>query len=563
MTDFSTVVPSRSVKFNRAGDEAVRIHGSVYLDPYVYGSTRAFDNGVTAPWNSKGGLVRVHKETYTYDILRFPAPAEFTTYPYAVTLDSLLFVGGYLWTVGHLVNNSGQFTTSLFKIDPATFTEVGRYSGTGILSETLATDGVYIYMMRGSALGRRAISNPGQFVAGAQLANTSSQPVLAPINGLQPAGLHAAVYDNGYLYVNNTSGGQNMAWGYLLKVRTSDLRVMAYVEIPVCTDDMHQDADWLYLGVEEANASRNAEATGWGALAVRKSDLARRALPRLGASDVVGVNSYASTTFGSYLVDTKTNSHVYVIDKTAPDTWNVGMSGAQLAAVVLHDATIQLPAGVVTTPNEIHVDNDGLIHSFVWNTSENPVNVSSCIRYSIPGINLSVIPSVTTLAATNVSRPDNSATLNADLTGSGGSVIAERGFMLGAANPPVTKQPAAGTSLGPYSLNVTSLPNGVVYFRAYATNGIGDGVGAVMSFDVGAEPGVLEGVVRSAGNPVAGAKVIAINPATSAVVATSITDAAGKYRIQGLTSAAQYHLTCEFVGGQTLGALSKPRVTAP
>ena len=561
MTAYSNVTPSASIKLNRANDEAPRVHGALHIAGWVYGSTRARDSGVTTAAQKRGGIVRYRADDLsTYQILRFASG--YVNWPYATRMDAMTYTAGAIWTVGSITNDSGGSTPHLFRVDPATFTETGRWAINGAGTEAIVGDGSVIYMIGGTSVTRRSVSNPGVHMAGAALVNVSSQPALSAINGLQPAGLHSAVYDSGYLYINNSNGIQSQAWGYLLKVRASDLQAVGYVQIPVCTDDMADDAQWVYLGVEESNPSRNPEAYGWGALAVRKSDLARRVLPRLGASDPAGAVSYASLTFGSYLVDVKNNSHVYVIDKSNPDLWNINISSADLSAVLLHDATILLPAGVYTTPNELVTDDLGHIHAFVWNTTEGTAD-SSAIRFQIAGINLAVTPTISTLPATDVNRSADSATLHGDLTSAGGAAVTARGFMVGTANPPTVKYPAAGTGLGPFSLQVAGLANGVVYYRAYATNAQGDGVGDVRSFDVGPEPGVFEGFVRLDGQPVQGAKVYAINVSTGSVAGSATSDAAGRYRITGLASGSQFHLTCEYGGAGEYGANSKPRRQAP
>jgi hypothetical protein len=493
MTVYSTVTPLASIKFNEVGKEAPRISGAVYVNPHVFGSTRAEDGDVAVESRKLGGIVRyLASDPSSYEILRFAAPASHTTWPWAVGMAAITYAGGSLWTVGRFRPNSGAAVNWLFRIDPVTFTETGRWEAPGTGREAITSDGTVLYMVGASVIGRRAIADPGTEMTGAILANTSTQPALAAINGMQPNGLHAiaigtdaAGNSDGYLYINNTQGGQTQQWGYLLKVRTSDLQAVGYVEIPLSEDDMGQDDLWIYPGQEEFDSARNAEGMTWGALAVRKSDLARFVLPKLGASDVTGAMSFATLSVGQYMISLKSNAHVYFVDKSNPASWHIGMTPTELEAVLVHDATLSLPAGIVTSGNELLVDDDGNLHSFIWNTTESTAE-SSAIKYAVAGIDLRVPPSVNTAPATLVSRLNNKATLNGDIVSSGGAVVTERGFMYGTTNPPpTTKYPASGTASGPFSLAVTNLPEGIVHYRAYAVNPQGESVGHVVSFDTG------------------------------------------------------------------------------
>jgi hypothetical protein len=94
-----------------------------------------------------------------------------------------------------------------------------------------------------------------------------------------------------------------------------------------------------------------------------------------------------------------------------------------------------------------------------------------------------VVPTVTTAAITNVGP--TSASGGGTVSLAGGSSITERGVCWNtSANPTIanSKATAAGT-LGPFSASLTGLTDNTLYHvRAYATNAIGTGYGADITF---------------------------------------------------------------------------------
>jgi predicted secreted protein len=106
--------------------------------------------------------------------------------------------------------------------------------------------------------------------------------------------------------------------------------------------------------------------------------------------------------------------------------------------------------------------------------------------YPAPALILSVAPTVTTVAATNVKSV--SATLGGQVTADGGDASIERGVVWATTVNPTTsnnKVVIAGT-LGNFSQTVTGLPAGsLIHFRAYAKNGAGTNYGTDLTFTTG------------------------------------------------------------------------------
>lgn len=90
-----------------------------------------------------------------------------------------------------------------------------------------------------------------------------------------------------------------------------------------------------------------------------------------------------------------------------------------------------------------------------------------------------VVPSVTTVSAVDTEASGIDAT--GDITSTGGDPIIDRGFYVGLSSPPTTKVSEGGTATGVYSDVLASLGNGQQhYVRAYAENGVGEGLGTIL-----------------------------------------------------------------------------------
>ncbi|MEK7662047.1 MAG: hypothetical protein AAB355_00915 [Patescibacteria group bacterium] len=99
-------------------------------------------------------------------------------------------------------------------------------------------------------------------------------------------------------------------------------------------------------------------------------------------------------------------------------------------------------------------------------------------------------PAVATNAATNVDA--SSATLNGNITATGGSNSTVRGFAWGTnsslATVFATTTESGSFGTGAFTKNVSGLLSGVTYyFRAYATNATGTGYGSIQSFTAGTD----------------------------------------------------------------------------
>ncbi|GHT49011.1 hypothetical protein AGMMS49982_01480 [Bacteroidia bacterium] len=98
-----------------------------------------------------------------------------------------------------------------------------------------------------------------------------------------------------------------------------------------------------------------------------------------------------------------------------------------------------------------------------------------------------VMPTLTTQAVTSIGIGSEAATFNGTIVSIGDLSITERGFVYGTAhNPSIddTKKIASGIGTGVFSVNVTGIAEGNIYYvRAYATNNKGTAYGSEVSVD--------------------------------------------------------------------------------
>lgn len=458
----ATVDASRLL--DNGGQRCGYAHGVAYVSPYIFATPRS---------SSHNHIARVKEDDYS--------SIQTVKLTSAINGDLVYYEGacvarGLVWVCP---TQFGSVTPQeLWSIDPATLAATRRHTfaepisgtATGLPSyvcETVTTDGNRIYLTGGK--------NVAVWDIDAATMTIYSNPGGVPSN----TAFHSAQVDDTYWYgFCTTRFAGAVETCYATKLLKSNMSLVQRVEIPKCTDDMTQNGEWLFAGVEDDLKGPYAL---WGVLALRKSDMAIFALPKLGVEDVpLDVQSYASLVFGTRLMDYKTNGRLYHIDASNPALWGLT---ADPNLFVKHDTWLD---GVVPTgrpANELLRDERGWLHSTVWPASD---TASGLVRYQLPGVNLSGPPSVITLAPIVEQGVD--VTLRGDVTDAGGATITERGFYHGTANPPTTKIVVAGTAVGSYDHVVPWPTDGQMYYvRAFATNSYGESLGTV--YDYGSDSG--------------------------------------------------------------------------
>lgn len=526
---------SKTSPLSPATKWAARVHGSVYVHPYVYGSARGdapmtyAGNRDAAAKENGTSIVKVKYDDYadvTYQ--RFPIAG--VSGEYWGNFDTLIYVGGklYVWGTTKDISTTdlNGHRSALLEVDPDDLSSwTVKYSmADRALGNAAVADSTHYYVSA-QRVGTHASS--GQYgiikvnlATGAatvqQYVLTSTQQQTGAIGPAVPpfanGSFHSLVEDGAYLYGLQPPSELNNWPGFAVKIGKADLALAASVQVPQATDDMTHNATHLFGGVEVNFNQASTFGRNYGAFAVRKSDMALLPLPKLGPEDqwtsdpATNVVSYASLIYGDYLVDVKTPiNRMYLIDLSDVDSWSLSSDASEvvLADVAINMANVKAlrryhfagaPAGEYVAvndcnPNELLVDPFGTLHAFCWaypfpsttgvfTTHE---GVSSLIRFAVPGYDLSSPPVVDTLEPTS-NVVAGTTTLRGDLVSLGGAEVTERGFYHGANPAALTKQAASGVSQGVYGLTLTLSP-GAYFVRAYAISAVGESTGEMLEFE--------------------------------------------------------------------------------
>ncbi|MFA5432949.1 MAG: hypothetical protein WC319_08775, partial [Candidatus Paceibacterota bacterium] len=259
------------------------------------------------------------------------------------------------------------------------------------------------------------------------------------------------------------------------KIDKATMTLVDYCAAPSATDDMTQNSDYLFLGIEQIYTDPTTYEYGMGCAAIRKSDLNLTVLPALHKTDTPGVTvSYASTIFGNYLFDCKTSGYIYVVDISDVDNWSINelIGNRTLKAYKVLQPNGSAFALVI---NEIlRVDNEGKFAGFLW------YNPSGAVVFTLTGLTFSSVPEITSVEAT---VDGDTVELEGYIVNIGAENVSECGFEIGLEPDLSDKEsypcPSVQTA---FSRIISGLETEIYYWRAYAINEIGTGYGAIESF---------------------------------------------------------------------------------
>jgi hypothetical protein len=231
----------------------------------------------------------------------------------------------------------------------------------------------------------------------------------------------------------------------------------------------------VFLGIEYRTPTDvTTYGYGWGAAAIRKSDMNVTALPKLHKTDDIYTNSYASLIFGNYLVDSKTNYYVYVIDISDVDNWNINEN---IGARTLKAYKIFKTDGVTQNNysiNEIVLDN-GIFSGFLWST------MSRAIKFSLTGLDFTATPKITSINATI--RDLVFVDFEGYILDNGGYDVTECGFKVGQQSDLSDGVSYACDNIETnFHRMVEIVGYGTFYWQAYAVNEAGTGYGTIGNF---------------------------------------------------------------------------------
>lgn len=465
------------------------VHGSILYNGYIYGVTR----NVPFP-TTHGVLVKtpVHNLSgYTTIPIKSAdlADNQFldSTY-YSASMEQIVECGGYLYflfSAGSPI--SGSF---LCQYDPIVNDYKVFRNNYFIPSTPIVTDGQYLYFPN-YGTDKVYKVDPNQFIGAfpkwnveqqfnitfAGIYDASSQggyigSIYSGYTSALKGECHSACADAEYLYISYTTDRLTQSGYYapldistneVHKIRKNDMTAAGFCKIPKSTDDMTQNATWLFYGIEvQATADTRAYGYGWGSYAVKKADMTIRGLPRLHSNDnPPTIQSYGSLLFGNYLIDIKTNFITYVLDITDVENWSINENiGKRLVTSFSYTGAA---VGIYTPFNEILQQSDGTFYAFQWAAP------SSLSEFSVPSLNLFSVPTISTL---NALFSGTTVTLNGFILSHGGKDIIERGFKWGITTG-LTNTTISNQLTDSFNVSLSGLSASTYFYSSYATNSEG------------------------------------------------------------------------------------------
>ena len=413
------IYPLTESYLSASGHELIGVHGSIHQGGYLWLTSRMCSNFGRVPVNDYNN----------YETLELITSSQFT--------DAITYASGCMWIPG--VAGAGSY---IYKVSTS-FSSSYPISCYSSLYAPIVSDDEFLYTALVWMIKTRI---------------STGEEVIKKLSGITNCNAHAMVEDGDYLYINAVDSEE--AGGKFAKVKKSNLTVIDSVSIPQCTDDMTQDEEYCYLGVEIPSSSVYP-GPGWdtGSLRIKKSDLSVYSVPKFESETLTSV-SYFTGIFNGYLVDCKTNNHIYVM--SLPDL------------TLVKDYYINdISSGYI---NEFLRDDEGYFHSTLWkNGGRDP---SGLIKFSLP--DLPVTTSTTHTAVANYITV-TSMKLNGSIWDVGGSHIIEKGFYFGTSSPPSQKI-VIGEDFDNYSSVVEDLDSDTLYYyQAYSENSIGENKGLIQS----------------------------------------------------------------------------------
>lgn len=447
--------------------EIFGVHGSLLTGGYLWGSSR---------WGNGGkNLVKINL-TNLNDIIYLNVlnPDTGLTIP---NIEQMVQIGKYIYCMGDplllLQIDSTTNASKVFKV-PAIY---GGGSSVPILADDMH---LYIYQGDSGLIKVKAtdLENPN-LENGAALPYVDAKKYSNANDGWQKL-VHSAEIDGQFLYGAYTTGQWSASKpNYLTKVNKDTLELVSWIPIPKSTDDMTQNDEFLYFGIEvQPNADPAEYGYGWGAFAVRKTDLKIFATNKLGINDdPPRTTSYASLFFGKTLLDSKTNQRIYVLDTQKTDQWSLGWENAPIR----RDYSYTIPGGGVINELLLNYDTQ-TFYGFVW-TINTGQRASGFVSFKLPDLVFTSVPTVSTQDPIVVT-PNQQYTLRASIDDTGNADITAAGFKVGNSADSLTQDIPVSTATGAKTatLNITDAKS--KYYRFYATNSEGTAQTPVRTIEV-------------------------------------------------------------------------------
>jgi len=166
------------------------------------------------------------------------------------------------------------------------------------------------------------------------------------------------------------------------------MQTVSYIVIPKCTDDIAQNAEFIFLAPEMSNIDPNIFGSDYGLIAIRKSNLELKFLKALhkdfNTGNEIDRQCYGVFLFNNRIIVQLVNSKKSVIiniDNVEDWGESFPIGGATEAIYKFQKNSIDL----TYPPNELVIDNNNWCHISTWNQP------GDILKFPLPNITKSPI----------------------------------------------------------------------------------------------------------------------------------------------------------------------------
>lgn len=463
--------------------EVSMVHGTIALNGYVYGTTRAYKS----PAYTGVNLFKVKQDDYSfiyYQTIFFNKNAQTTI---LLDIEQIVHCKGFLWAL----SNGKLIRINPSDMDYMVFWEID----TTDKGQPIGTDGEFLFITTNERVYKidtnlllDSFATYGYIGDSAVILPPAS--ILGDCQIIQydpsPAYLHSIISDAGFIYLAITSSFKPNGYVeetgnyqyHLQKIDKATMLTVGDVPICKCTDDMTQNDRYIFLAPEMINTTIPMYGADFGLLAIRKTDLTVRYLKAL-HSEFLSANeadrqSFGVQYFGDYMaVQLVSSKKTAIIDTSNVDSWGASfpIGGATIALLSFQFNGVD----AAYASNEMSIDSNGIFHANTWGLN------TTIYKFIIDGLSVSYPPIVQSVLIQSLI---NGTTIGGSILSPGSSDVTMVGLRYGTVSTNLDQI----ISFENPSINFQSVLNltpGIYYFQAYAANSVGTSYGAIVPFVVG------------------------------------------------------------------------------
>ncbi len=480
------VVSPNYKTFDLSSDIMGLIHGSLYHNGFIYGSSRQSSSPTLS------GIVKInaadYSEVYYTKILRDKAVLTNGL----KNLDQICYLSGFIWAASTFLSTDGF----IVRIDPVTLDYmVFNAPEKSTWAQPIGTDGENLYFTGDTSVfkldvsllldtfaaygynGSGTVNMPGGAVLGSS--------VLIQKHPTINAYSHAIAIDNQFIYVSVTSSSLTNGCEYgstetictFQKIDKFTMLNRGVITIPKCTDDIVQNGKYVFLAPELSDTIEPLYGLTWSLFAIDKQTLKIYFLKAI-HSDYVTNNAEDRSSYGVQYYSDKIILQLIKAKKSVIiDTSNVNLWGETFPVGGATELIYQiLKDGVITTAalNEMVYDNNGQLHVTTWET---PATILT-FNFDSTGYVIDKTPIIqTSLKQSN----SDGAILGGFIIDQGKSPMISGGFKYGTDPGNLTEDLPVLPFTYDFENTITGI-TGIYFGQAYGTNTEGTFYGNIVIF---------------------------------------------------------------------------------